>query len=84
MAGDPRRIVRLGGVRNLRDVGGYPTRDGRRIRWRTLYRSDCLDQLDPPGRAWLVIAGLRSVIDIRGPAELRERPNVFATSVDVT
>ncbi len=33
------------GTRNLRDIGGYRTRDGRRTRWRTIFRSDCLDQL---------------------------------------
>src|SRR5215471_14115187 len=77
------RVLRLNGVRNLRDVGGYPTADGRRIRWRRLYRSDCLDQLDAAGQAWLVDAGLRSVIDIRDNTELAQRPNVFAASKDV-
>lgn len=80
---DDGRVLRLGGVRNLRDVGGYPTTDGRRVRWRRLYRSDCLDQLDAEGQAWLVHAGLRSVIDIRGNAERAERPNVFAASKTV-
>jgi protein-tyrosine phosphatase len=80
---DNQRILRLGGVRNLRDVGGYPTRDSRRTRWRTLYRSDCLDKLDPAGQAWLIDAGLRSVVDIRGDDEVAERPNVFAASKEV-
>ena len=71
------RVLRLGGTRNLRDVGGYPTVDGRRTRWRTLYRSDCLDRLDAAGQAWLVDAGLRSVIDLRDVEEAAERPNVF-------
>jgi protein-tyrosine phosphatase len=77
------RVLQLTGVRNLRDVGGYPTRDGRQTRWRTLYRSDCLDRLDSAGQSWLLNAGLRSVIDIRDHGELAERPNVFATSSDV-
>jgi protein-tyrosine phosphatase len=77
------RILNLSGVRNLRDVGGYPTRDGRQTRWRTLYRSDSLDKLDSAGQSWLLGAGLRSVIDIRNHGELAERPNVFATSSDL-
>jgi protein-tyrosine phosphatase len=77
---EERRIIRLGGTRNLRDVGGYPTLDGRQTRWRTLYRSDCLDRLDTAGRTWLLEHGLRSIIDVRNPDELIERPNVFATS----
>jgi len=80
MVGADRRVLRLGGVRNLRDVGGYPTTDGRCTRWRTMYRSDCLDCLDPAGQASLVAAGLRSVIDLRDATEVAERPNVFAAS----
>jgi protein-tyrosine phosphatase len=80
---DERRIVRLGGTRNLRDVGGYLTADGRRTRWRTLYRSDCLDRLDDIGQAWLIDAGLRTIIDLRDNTEIVERPNVFAESAQV-
>ena len=80
---DARRVVRLSGTRNLRDVGGYATRDGRRTRWRTLYRSDCLDRLDEIGQTWLVEAGLRTIIDLRENGEVSERPNVFARSAHV-
>jgi protein-tyrosine phosphatase len=74
------RHLLLEGTRNLRDVGGYPTLEGGHTRWRTLFRSDCLDRLSPAGQAWLVEAGLRTVIDLRDPTELAERPNVFAAS----
>jgi protein-tyrosine phosphatase len=68
------------GTRNLRDLGGYPTVDGRRTRWRTLFRSDCLDQLDDAGQAWLINAGLRTIIDLRDDEEVTTNPNVFAGS----
>jgi protein-tyrosine phosphatase len=74
------RLVALNGTRNLRDLGGYPTVDGRRTCWRTLYRSDCLDQLDEIGQAWLADAGLRTIIDLRDDREVAARPNVFAAS----
>ena len=74
------RLLGLNGVRNLRDLGGYPTVDGRHTRWRTIYRSDCLDQLDEAGQAWLVEAGLRTIVDLRDDEEVLSRPNVFATS----
>lgn len=32
------RVVPIPGARNLRDMGGYPTRDGRRVRQAMLYR----------------------------------------------
>jgi protein-tyrosine phosphatase len=35
----PPRVLPLEGVRNFRDLGGYDTRQGRRVRWRKLFRS---------------------------------------------
>ncbi len=80
---DDRRL-RVPGTRNLRDVGGYATRDGRRTRWRTLYRTDSLDRLPPSAQADLVTVGLRCVIDLRWPHELLVAPSVFADSDQVS
>jgi protein-tyrosine phosphatase len=77
------RLVGLTGTRNLRDLGGYPTVDGRLTRWRTVYRSDCLDQLDAAGQTWLIEAGLRTIVDLRGDREVAAQPNVFANSTHV-
>jgi len=80
---DERRVVSLGAVRNLRDLGGYQTDDGRRTRWRTLFRSGCLDQLTPAGHSWLAQVGLRTVIDLREDGEVAERPNALPDSSQV-
>jgi protein-tyrosine phosphatase len=77
---DTQRVLTLKGTRNLRDLGGYATLDGRRTRWRTLYRSDCLDTLDEAGQRWLIDAGLRTVLDLRQDAEVARTPNAFSTS----
>lgn len=73
----PLRHLPLDGTRNVRDVGGYPTLDGRRMRWRTLLRSDELTRL--PARTVEALAGLgiRQVIDLRWPEELLTAPNDF-------
>jgi protein-tyrosine phosphatase len=84
MASADARVVRLAGTRNLRDLGGYATVDGRRTRWRTLFRSDCLDKLDVTGQAWLEDNGLRTVIDLRDDSEVRDYPNVFAAPVSTS
>ena len=73
----PDRLLRLAGVRNLRDVGGYPAAGGRRVRWRTLFRTDAFDLLPVASQAQLIDLGLRTVIDLRWPHELDEAPNVF-------
>jgi len=77
---EPERRLLLEGIVNLRDVGGYATSDGRYTRWRTLFRSGCVDRLSLAGQASLVEAGLRTVIDLRDDEEVVNRPNVFADS----
>lgn len=73
----PLRHLPLDGTRNVRDVGGYPTLDGRRMRWRTLLRSDELTRLPAGTVDALVGLGLRQVIDLRWPEELLTAPNDF-------
>ncbi len=43
---DPKRRLRIPGSYNIRDLGGYETRDGRRTRWGRLLRADSLHRLD--------------------------------------
>ena len=74
------RHLPLDGTRNVRDVGGYPAAGGRRVRWRTLLRSDELTRLPAHAQAELVELGVRQVIDLRWPEELERAPNVFVRS----
>ncbi|MCS6802796.1 MAG: tyrosine-protein phosphatase [Chloroflexota bacterium] len=71
------RSLDLAGVRNLRDIGGYPTRDGRQTRWRTLYRADSPHRLTEAGRRSLVALGVRTLIDLRRPSEIALAPYAF-------
>jgi len=72
---DPRRRIALPGVLNLRDVGGYPVAGGGSVRWRTLFRSDALHLLDAAGAAAVAGLGLRTVLDLRSPAEVDIAPS---------
>lgn len=74
---EPDRHLPLAGTRNVRDVGGYPATGGRRMRWRTLLRSDELTRLPDGTHDALVDLGLRQVIDLRWPEELVVSPNTF-------
>jgi protein-tyrosine phosphatase len=66
------RRVTLAGPLNFRDLGGYPTADGRTVRWGQIYRSDSLHHLtDLDGRR-LHDLGLRSALDFRAHDELVE------------
>jgi protein-tyrosine phosphatase len=66
------------GCYNVRDLGGYPTRDGNMTRWGAVVRTDNLARLTEAGRASLVEYGVQCIIDLRRPDELAEYPNPFA------
>src|SRR5512143_34268 len=66
------RTIDLEGCLNFRDLGGYPTADGRVVRWRQVFRSDALHHLTRQDIAHLrEEIGLGTVIDLRSSAELR-------------
>src|SRR5262245_65570137 len=66
------RVIELSGCLNFRDLGGYPSADGRRLRWRTVFRSDALHHLTRQDVARLRDElGIGDVIDLRSSAELR-------------
>jgi hypothetical protein len=66
----PDRILPLVGAYNFRDLGGYPTEDGRLTRWGRLFRSDTLHELTLADLAVLRDLGLAGVIDLRTASEL--------------
>ena len=64
-----RRVLRLQGATNFRDLGGYLGHDGRAVRWRKIFRSDHLARLTPQDEAQLAGLGLQRVLDFRGEQE---------------
>lgn len=64
------RFVAVDGCFNFRDLGGYPTRDGRTVAWRRLYRSDALHRATAEGEPALAALGLATVLDLRTPSEV--------------
>jgi protein-tyrosine phosphatase len=81
---EPDRHLPLPGTYNVRDIGGYRSRDGRTIQWRTFWRADSLHRLPPEAQVTLLGYGVRTVIDLRRSDELQAAPNVFAGSTSVT
>jgi protein-tyrosine phosphatase len=70
-----KRLIDLEGCLNFRDLGGYPTADGRRVRWRRVFRSDALHLLTAADVERLQDElRLREVVDLRSSAERRADP----------
>ncbi|MGI6218557.1 MAG: tyrosine-protein phosphatase [Bacteroidaceae bacterium] len=64
------RKIYMPGVQNFRDVGGYFTSSGREVKWGKVYRSDALDSIGKEGERILRGLGVKTVIDLRSPAEI--------------
>jgi protein-tyrosine phosphatase len=65
----PIRHFNLAGASNFRDLGGYPAKDGRAVRWRQIFRSNHLGQLTEADIEVLRGLGLKSAFDFRGSEE---------------
>jgi protein-tyrosine phosphatase len=65
----PARHLNLEGASNFRDLGGYPTGDGRMVRWRQIFRSNHLGHLTAADIDIVHRLGLRSAFDFRGHEE---------------
>ena len=67
------------GPSNVRDVGGWPTADGRRVKEGLVFRGTQLEgrfEITPEGRDYMVhTLGIKTDLDLRGPSEVGD-PNV--------
>ena len=69
------RRLPLQGPDNFRDLGGYATAEGQRVRWGRLYRSNDLSGLTRDDLEYLSRIGLKLVCDFRSDRERQEKPN---------
>src|SRR5664279_6435128 len=69
MSDSPARHLDLAGASNFRDLGGYPGKGGRVVRWRQIFRSNHLGHLTEADIELLRPLGLRSAFDFRGTEE---------------
>ena len=78
-----KRHLDLPGSYNIRDVGGYVTKNSTAIRWQTLLRSGKLNALTSDSQQSLLDYGLKTVIDCRSTIEREQAPGVFEAHPDV-
>jgi protein-tyrosine phosphatase len=74
----PATTALLQGASNFRDLGGYTTADGRRVRRGQVFRSDHLAGLTEADVARLQTLGVRHSLDFRGVAEYTATPYAIA------
>ncbi len=64
------RRVWMDGAVNFRDLGGYKTHDGRRVRWGRVFRADGLSRLSDTDLQRLKQMDIRRVYDFRTASEI--------------
>lgn len=72
----PGRRIDIALLPNLRDIGGYPTAGGGRVRTGQLYRSTELNHLAGEDLDRFAALGVRVVFDLRTAAEREAEPDV--------
>lgn len=65
----------LMGAHNVRDLGGYPTEDGKTTKYKAFLRGDSLHGLTKEDEEYLDGYGVRLVIDVRGNNEAFLHPD---------
>ncbi|KUM74223.1 tyrosine-protein phosphatase [Streptomyces curacoi] len=72
------RHIRFEALHNFRDLGGWTTAEGHRVRPGRLYRTDSLGKLtqDTPDWSRFLSLGIRTVIDLRYPWEIEGQGRV--------
>jgi protein-tyrosine phosphatase len=78
LADDLPRVIHLEGGSNLRDLGGWGTRDGRTVRHGQVFRSAALHALTEADLASLQTLGVRVICDFRGGGERSKFPSRIA------
>ena len=79
------RTVDIEGVSNSRDLGGYITLDGKKIKQGMIYRSAKLDDITELGKYTLVnILGVKTDLDLRGARTVDGSGNVYSDPRNAT
>lgn len=69
------RHVNFDGIVNFRDLGGYETADGQRVKWGQVFRSGHLARATEKDRSLLRRMEIKLICDFRTPGEIKDQPD---------
>lgn len=84
VADSAKRLVRMEGAINFRDIGGYRTTDGREVKWGKVFRSADVSKLSEKDLLTLQKKHIHTVIDFRGNKESAAAPDHILPNTDYT
>ncbi|MDT2754679.1 tyrosine-protein phosphatase [Enterococcus pseudoavium] len=69
------KILAVRHAENIRELGGYKTKDGREIAQHKLIRSASINHLDRQDKKYLAEYGIKKVVDFRSLEERNTQPD---------
>ncbi len=72
------RLLPLAGGRNFRDIGGYETMSGKRVKWGQVYRSGVMTGITAEDYKFLEQLDVGTIIDFRSSLERQSEPTIWA------
>jgi protein-tyrosine phosphatase len=79
--GEPGVRLPIGGTLNFRELGGYVTTGGQRVRHGQVFRSDHLNEVTDEGVVEIERLGIQTVVDLRFPIERERQPSRLPAGV---
>jgi len=76
------RALDIPTVPNLRDMGGYKTRDGATVERGLVYRSDTFNPMSAQDKGKLERLNLKNVYDLRTTAEVKVKPDQIPSEIE--
>ncbi|MDQ0362376.1 tyrosine-protein phosphatase [Breznakia pachnodae] len=69
---------------NVRELGGYVTKDNKLTKWQSFLRADDLSELTKADEQLMKDYGVTSILDLRGENETKRSPDTLASDLDIT
>ena len=67
------RLIPLEGTHEFRDLGGYRSEDGRRVRWNLLFRCNKLCNLSDEDIRYIRNMKVKTILDLRSKIEIKSK-----------
>ncbi|NDV58083.1 tyrosine-protein phosphatase [Bacteroides sp. 519] len=77
------RNVNIPGIQNFRDIGGLANTRKKTTQWGLLYRSGQIESLSYSSHKELKNMGIKTIIDLRSEAEIKESPRLVDESFNI-
>ncbi len=76
--GSIRQLFFRGNVRNCRDLGGWKTLDGKKVKYRKIYRGGRLqgETMNAKGKKDILAEGIAAQLDLRGKSDVLSAPAI--------